>query len=92
MRKLAAALLVVFTCLAAVDGIVCPDGCTDDAPKSGQAAHPGSCLACLNGVALTATVIPLTSLMPLTSEPPPVVLKFTVCPSHDIDHPPRFSA
>ena len=87
--KLAAAFLVVLIAsLAAVDPVLCPDGCTDDA----QPTHPGACLSCQNGIVTTELQDPVSAPMRLKSQPELPSFHVTLPPSTGIEHPPRFSA
>jgi hypothetical protein len=53
-RLLAAALLILFASLNAIDGICCPDGCTHERESTlqqhGDHSGDGSCMLCLGGI------------------------------------------
>ena len=53
-RLLAAAILVVFASLNALDGICCPDGCTHErestSQQHGDHSGDGSCMLCLGSI------------------------------------------
>ena len=57
VRKLVVALIVLVASLAAVDPLLCPDGCTDNA----SSVHPGACLFCQNGIVTTEGHNPITA-------------------------------
>jgi hypothetical protein len=53
-RLVAAAMLVLFASLNAIDGICCPDGCTHEqastSPHHDRESSDGRCVLCLGGV------------------------------------------
>jgi hypothetical protein len=61
----AALLLVVFGFLNAIDGICCPDGCTQEEASTSQhhdrESSDGSCVLCLGGVESATPQTPLAS-------------------------------
>ncbi len=92
-RLLAAAMLVLFASLNAMDGVCCPDGCTQEQQTPAQSHNPdasdGNCMLCLGGVdssvrpALTpgAVVTEGVGLSPLAH--------YLDAPSDPMEHPPR---
>ena len=89
----AAAILVVFASLNAIDGICCPDGCThEEAPTSqhnDRDSSDGSCVLCLGGVE-SASLQTASASGPVTDRFIPLLLTPHLdAPSDPPDHPPR---
>jgi hypothetical protein len=52
-RLVAALVLVIFASLSAIDGVCCPDGCTNEAQNTSPEQHApdeGVCMLCTGGV------------------------------------------
>jgi hypothetical protein len=93
-RLVAAALLVVFGFLSAIDGICCPDGCTHEDASTSQhndrESSDGSRVLCLGGVESAAPPTPSASGI-VTDRFTPLLLTLHVdAPTEPPDHPPRF--
>lgn len=94
MRTLVAALLlVVFGFLNAIDGICCPEGCTQEEASTSQhhdrESSDGSCVLCLGGVESATPQTPLASGV-VTDRFTPRLLTFRLnAPTEPPDHPPR---
>ena len=59
-KFLATVLLAIVPLLAAVDGVRCPDGCTDEPPISNGSKHApddGACAVCVGGMETSATYV-----------------------------------
>ncbi len=94
MRRLvAAAIVVLFASLNAVDGICCPDGCThEQAPTSqhnDQESSDGSCVLCLGGVESAAPQTPSASGIVTDRFTPLLLTRHLDAPTEPLDHPPR---
>ena len=94
MRRLvAAAMLVLFASLNAVDGICCPDGCTHEQASASQhsdrESSDGSCVLCLGGVESAAPqTLPASGIV--TDRFTPLLLtRYPDAPTEPPDHPPR---
>jgi len=92
VRKfLAAAILIVFASLNALDGICCPDGCTHLRESTSQADHSGdgSCLLCLGSVvSARGPMLTASDLLTIRAGHPPLRSHADAF-SHPPDHPPR---
>src|SRR5262245_49842563 len=84
-RFVAAFVLALIASLAAVDPVLCPDGCSDNA----RALHPGACLSCQHGIITTELENPISTPIRISLHPETPVLRLMFTPSHAIDHPPR---
>ena len=91
-QAVAAVILIVVTLLSVLDGVCCPDGCTDDRSAEVHASHSSSDGAC--GFC-TGT---LGSSAPQELAPGAIVVQRIVAPRHvepidaphdPLDHPPR---
>jgi hypothetical protein len=92
-RLVAAAVLVLFASLNAIDGVCCPDGCNDERSSTSQhqsqESPDGTCVLCLGGVESANATAPAASgiltkgVAPLPATHP---LDATADPP---DHPPR---
>ena len=95
MRRLvAAAILVLFASLNAIDGIRCPDGCAHERESASQQPHgdhagDGSCMLCLGGIdgAVGPVLAPSGMLATRVGHPP--LRSHVDAFSHPPDHPPR---
>ena len=92
-RSLAAAVLAVFASLNAIDGICCPDGCTDGRESTSQQqggdAGDASCMLCLGGIDPAAAPV-LTPAGVLTTRIEHASLRSHLDALADPpDHPPR---
>ena len=94
VRKLVAAMtLVLFASLNAIDGVCCPDGCTDEPASTSQhhdpASSDGACVLCLGGVESAVPQSPSPSVI-LTDRIAPSLATHPLCaPTDPPDHPPR---
>jgi hypothetical protein len=89
----AAALVVLFASLNAIDGICCPDGCTHEqaspSPQHDRDSSDGTCVLCLGGV---ESAVPQTTSAPaiVTNRFTPLLLARQLdAPTEPPDHPPR---
>jgi hypothetical protein len=92
-RLLAAAIVVLFATLNAVDGICCADGCTHEgastSPHSDRQSSYGSCVLCLGSLepaapqaaSASGIVMDRCTLHPLA--------RLLDAPTEPPDHPPR---
>jgi hypothetical protein len=91
-RLIAAAMLVLFASLNAIDGICCPDGCTQEQASTSQhhdRESDGSCVLCLGGV---ESAVPHTTSASVTVTNRFAALLLTLhldAPTDPPDHPPR---
>ena len=92
-RFVAAAMLVLFASLHAIDGICCPDGCTHEQVSTSQhhdrESSDGSCFLCLGGVESAVSHTPSASVTVtnrFAALPPTLHLD---APADPPDHPPR---
>ena len=92
-RFLAAALLIVFASLNAIDGICCPDGCTHEQPSSSQPDNrqpsDGSCVLCAGGVESAIALAPSPSGIVTDRIALPLFTHHLDTPTDPPDHPPR---
>jgi hypothetical protein len=92
-RLLAAAILVLFASLNAVDGICCPDGCTrqDASPSQHHdwESADGCCVLCLGGVESAAPQTPSASDIVTDRFTPLLLTRHLDAPAEPPDHPPR---
>ena len=90
MRRVALLLVLIFTTIACVDALYCPDGCTraDIAATSQTAQHGGDCPICQPGSVAAMPTLPAAGFLPiavtLSPEQPPLDPI-----SRSIEHPPR---
>jgi len=91
-RLVAAAVLVLFASLNAIDGICCPDGCTYE-PSTSQRHGPespdGTCVLCLGGVESAAAHAPAASGIATNRFAPLLFTRHLDAPADPPDHPPR---
>ena len=92
-RLLAAAIVVLFATLNAVDGICCPDGCTHEQASTSQhndrESSDGSCVLCLGGVESAAPHTPSASGIVTDRFRPLLLTHHLDAPTEPPDHPPR---
>jgi hypothetical protein len=90
---LAAAMLIVFTSLNAIDGICCPDGCTEEQSSTsqhdGRQSSDGACVLCIGGVESSIVLAPLPSAMVTSRIALPLFTHHLDAPTDPPDHPPR---
>ena len=94
MRRLvAAALVVMFGFLNAIDGFCCPDGCTDEEASTSlhnsRESSDGSCVLCLGGVESAAPQIVSASGIVADRFTPLRPTRHLDAPTEPPDHPPR---
>ena len=94
MRRLvAAAIIVLFASLNAVDGICCPDGCTHEQASTSQhndrESSDGSCVLCLGGVESADPQSPSASGIVTDRFTPLLVTRHLDTPTDTPDQPPR---
>jgi len=91
-RLVAAAVLVLFASLNAIDGVCCPDGCNDEPSSTsqhGQESPDGTCVLCLGGVESTSAPAPAAAGI-LTKRVAPLLATHPLDATADPpDHPPR---
>ena len=92
-RLVAAAMLVLFASLNAIDGICCPDGCTHEQASTSQhhdrESSGGSCVLCL-GVVESAVPQTASSAGTVTNRFAPLLFTHHLdAPTDPPDHPPR---
>lgn len=92
-RLLALVMLVMFASLNAIDGVCCPDGCTDEQQSSSERHTPdaggGTCALCLGGVdSSTRQHFLPCGVVTDGLEPPPPEHHLDALPD-PLDHPPR---
>ena len=91
-RLVAAAMLVLFASLNAVDGICCPDGCTHEQRSTSQhdrESPDGACVLCLGGVESAVPQVPSASGIVTNRVAPSLYTHHLDAPSDPPDHPPR---
>jgi len=92
-RLLAAAILMLFASLNAVDGVCCPDGCTHEGASPSQhhdwESADGSCVLCLDGVEPAAPQTPSASDIVTDRFTPRLLTRPLDAPAEPPDHPPR---
>jgi hypothetical protein len=92
-RLLAAVMLVLFTSLNAMDGVCCPDGCTQEeqspAQQHNSESADGICVLCLGGVDSSALqdLSPCGIVTDRVAVPP--FAHHLDAPSDPVEHPPR---
>ena len=94
MRRLvAAAIVVLFASLNAVDGICCPDGCTHEQASTSQhndrESSDGSCVLCLGGVESADPQTPSASGIVTDRFTRLLLARHLDAPAEPPDHPPR---
>jgi len=92
-RFLAAAMLIVFASLNAIDGICCPDGCTREQPSTSQQhdrqSSDGTCVLCVGGVESAIVLAPLRSGIVTNRIAPIPFTHHLDAPTDPPDHPPH---
>ena len=92
-RLLAAAMLILFASLNAIDGICCPDGCTNEQPSTSQPherqSSDGTCVLCVGGVESSIALAPLPSAIVTSRIALPLFTHHLDAPTDPPDHPPR---
>ena len=92
-RFLAAAILVVFASLNAIDGICCPDGCTHERESTShqQSDHAGdgSCMLCLGSIVSAEVPVLTPSGIVTTHAGHPPLRSLLDAFANPPDHPPR---
>jgi hypothetical protein len=92
-RLLAAAILVLFSFLNAIDGICCPDGCTHEQASTSQhqdlESSDGTCVLCLGGVDSSVPGTPAPSRIVTNRVAVPLFTHHLDTPTDPPDHPPR---
>jgi hypothetical protein len=91
-RLLAAALLILFASLNAIDGICCPDGCTHEQGATSQhdrELSDGACVLCLGGVESAVPQVPSASGTVTNRFPASLHTHHVDAPPDPPDHPPR---
>lgn len=92
-RFLAAAMLILFASLNAIDGICCPDGCTHEEPSPSQhherQSSDGTCVLCVGGVESSIAPGPLPSAIVMSRIALPLFTHHLDAPADPPDHPPR---
>jgi hypothetical protein len=92
-RLLATVVLVVFASLNAMDGVCCPDGCTQEQQSPAQQHTPqstgGICVLCLGGVdsAVPQELSPFGTVTDRIGLPR--IAHHLDAPSDPLEHPPR---
>jgi hypothetical protein len=91
-RLVAAAMLVLFASLNAIDGICCPDGCTDEEASTSQhnqESSDGACVLCRGGVESAVPLVPSGCGIVTNRFAPSLHTHHLDAPSDPPDHPPR---
>jgi hypothetical protein len=92
-RLLAAAIVVVFASLNAIDGICCPDFGTHPresaSPQRRDHSGDGTCMLCLGSIVSAMVPVLAPSDLPMTRAGHPRVRSLVDAFSHPPDHPPR---
>jgi hypothetical protein len=91
-RLVAAAIVGLFASLNAVDGICCPDGCTQDQASTSQhndRESDGDCVLCLGGVESAAPQTPSAFGIVTDRFTPLLFTPYLDAPPEPPDHPPR---
>jgi hypothetical protein len=91
-RLVAAAMLVLFASLNGIDGIWCPDGCTEQASTSqhhDQESSDGSCVLCLGGVESAVPNTPSESVTVTNRFAALLLTPHLDAPTDPPDYPPR---
>jgi hypothetical protein len=92
-RFLAAAMLILFASLNAIDGVCCPDGCTREQPSTSQhhdrQSSDGTCALCVGGVESGIVLAPLPSGKVTNRIALPLFTHHLDAPADPPDHPPR---
>ena len=92
-RLVAAAMLVLFASLSAIDGICCPDGCTHEQTSAAQhhdrESSDGRCVLCLGGVE-SAVPQAASGAAIVTNRVAPLLFTHHLdAPTDPPEHPPR---
>ena len=92
-RFLAAATLIVFASLNAIDGTCCPDGCSHEQAATSQhdarQSSDGACVLCVGGVESSIVLAPLPSTILTSRVALPFFTHHLDAPADPPDHPPR---
>jgi hypothetical protein len=92
-RLLAAAMLILFASLNAIDGICCPDGCTHEQSSTPQPherqSSDGTCVLCVGGVESSIALAQLPSPIVTSRIALPLFTHHLDAPTDPPDHPPR---
>ena len=92
-RLVAAAMLVLFASLNAIDGICCPDGCTHEQASTSQHTTgnhlTAACVLCLGGVESAVPHTPSASGTVTNRFAPLPLTHHLDAPTDPPDHPPR---
>jgi hypothetical protein len=90
---LAAAMLTLFASVNAIDGICCPDGCTEEQASPSQhderQSSDGACVLCVGGVESSIALTPLPSAIVTSRIALPLFTHHLDAPTDPPDHPPR---
>jgi hypothetical protein len=85
-------MLVLFAFLNAIDGICCPDGCTDEQQSAPQQHKPdstaGICALCIGGVATVRLELLAGGVVSDRVDVPPLAHHLDA-PSDPVEYPPR---
>jgi hypothetical protein len=92
-RLVAAAIVVLFASLNAIDGICCPDGCTHKQASTSQhndrESSDGGCVLCLGGAESADPQTPSASGIVTDRFTPLLLNRHPDAPMDPPDHPPR---
>jgi hypothetical protein len=88
-RFLAVCLACLFTVLIAADCLVCPDGCTDDAPVEALASHASAPCGLCQGWSHSLTVVASRPVSVVMADVPPRSVRLLAPALPPLDHPPR---
>ena len=86
-------MLILFAWLNAIDGICCPDGCTEEQSSTSQRddrqSSDGACVLCVGGVESSIVLAPLPSTILTKRITLPLLTHHLDVPTDPPDHPPR---
>jgi hypothetical protein len=91
-RLVAAAIVVLFASLNAIDGICCPDGCTQEHETTSQhdrQSSDGACVLCLGGVESAVPQVSAAAGSVTSRFAASLYTHHLDAPSEPPDHPPR---
>jgi len=92
-RLVAAAMLVLFASLSAIDGICCPDGCTHEQTSAAQhhdrESSDGRCVLCLGGVESAVPQAASGAAIVTNRFAPLLFTHHLDAPTDPPEHPPR---
>jgi hypothetical protein len=90
LRFVAVALVVIIASVSAIDGVCCPDGCTDEAATEQHESNipDVGCLLCAGGIELPVAVVVLVASHH-TPASFPIANRVLNVPASPPDHPPR---